>query len=394
MSAWQRSFTVEGLNVERFLRQAGEQGIALTALRRRGTRRLSARARERDLPALQALALRGGWQLMPGDRVGIGARVQRITRRWLLLAGLCCGLIAILLMTQIMWRIEITGAGTYTPDIASALAEMGVTVPMRKAAVNIGTLRDALEWRYPRIAWFECGWRGMTLVIRAEEGVLPLTEVSPDGPRDVVADRDGIVHSIVTQAGTPVVAIGDLVREGEVLIRGEERMADGLVKPVAARGTVTARTWVGTSVLVPLTETETAFTGREQTVWTVSCPWFDLWRMPESGFAEQDVSIREVPLGGFLLPLTLRTETRMEAEISQTTRDPAAVAQEAEAAALRRLHEKIGTGESVVDIWGNCSIIEDEILYAAFGEILRDIAVQQPASGMTAPERGEDQPLT
>ncbi len=379
MSAWQRAFTAEGINLERFLRLAGEHGVHLQALRRQGTRRITALAPEGELATLQELAIRGGWRFTLGERRGLGVVQDWLIRRWMLTAAVAMGVVLLAAASQVMWRIDIIDGGTYAPDIAVALAEMDIRAPMLKASVRLGELRDALNWRYPRVAWFECGWRGVTLTVRAVEGTLPMTEAMQDGPSDIIASRDGIVHSIVTRAGTPVVEMGDFVHKGDVLIRGEERTGAETVRPVVARGTVTARVWEGATVSIPLREVTTTYTGGTHAAWTVTSPWFPLWQMPPSPYEQQDVSIAEMPLGGFFLPLTLRTETRMEADCRTSQRDQAAVAQEAQQAALRKLHEKIGDEESVVDIWGNCSIIEDEILSAvAIGEMLVDIAVPGP----------------
>ena len=60
---WPVSMTVEGLNIERFVRRAGEMQIRLTGMRRPGARRLTALIAEDDLPRLQEIALEGGWTL-------------------------------------------------------------------------------------------------------------------------------------------------------------------------------------------------------------------------------------------------------------------------------------------------------------------------------------------
>ena len=52
MKGVRRSLTVEGLNLERLIRQAGEAGISLARLKRRG-RRMTALVAEDQLPALQ-----------------------------------------------------------------------------------------------------------------------------------------------------------------------------------------------------------------------------------------------------------------------------------------------------------------------------------------------------
>ena len=382
---WPIAITVEGLNIGRFVRQAGEKGLRLLSMRRLSSRRMTALVAEDDLPALQELALHGGWTLSAGRRHGAGRGAEWLKRRWLLAAAALCAGIALLAASRVMWRVEVAGGGAYDADIRAALTEMGVVPPMLRSRVEIGAIRDALEWRYPRIAWFEAGWRGTTLVVRAVEGVLPRADAQ-DGPCDIVAERDGVIHSIVTRAGTPVVKAGQIVRAGEVLIRGEERTGDGAVRPVAARGSVIARVWVGAAVSVPAVETVTSYTGRRQTVSTIRTPFFDLWKLPACDYAQFDTAVSQMPVGGIFLPLTLHTETRMEAEISRIRREMDALRAEASAAALQKLREKASAGESFIDIWGNCSMIEDEKVGAyAIGEKLVEIGLRAPASGMAAP---------
>lgn len=384
---WSIAFTAEGLNIARFLRFAGEEGIRLTNIRRAGTRRVTACVCENSLPALQEIALRGGWKLSVGSRKGAGRAADWLHARWLLAAAILTAGIALLAASRVMWQIDIVNGGTYDADIRSALTELGVEAPMLRSQIDLGELRDALEWRYPRIAWFECGWRGTTLVITPVEGVLPRAEEN-SGACDVVAARDGIIHTIVTKAGTPVVKPGDVVRKGEVLIRGEERTSEGAVRPVAARGSVTARVWVAASVRMSACETVTIYTGRTENAWTVRTPWFDLWPMGESDFSQYDTSVSEMAFGGIFLPMTLHVETRMEAESTTELRNYDDLEADAEEAAMRKLHEKLGPDESLIDIWGNCSMIDDEtLLSVATGEMLVEIGMQARESGMAAPEQ-------
>lgn len=385
--ALRRHIEAEGLNLERLIGAAAERGVVLHDLQRSSARQLSASVEAAHIPQVQELAEKGGWRLTVGGYTGAGRRIERLRARWLLLAAAIVLLIACWAGTQVMWRVLVVDAGAYEADVRLALAEMGVQPPMLRAQVNPSSIRDALEWRYPKVAWFECGWRGMTLVIRAVEGSAPGDIASIGGFCDVVASQDGVVHSIVTRAGTPVVKVGEVVRKGQVLIRGEERTSGGEVRAVAARGSVMARVWVQAAVTTSLYETETVYTGNTHTAQVAASPWFDLWHAEPSGFAQEDVSVCVMPLGGFFIPLWIRTETRMEADVRSVLRESGSVFDENERAALQKLAEIAGGKESLVDNWVNWSIIEDEILLSvATGELLVDIAQQERSSGMAATE--------
>ena len=65
-----------------------------------------------------------------------------------------------------------------------------------------------------------------------------------------------------------------------------------------------------------------------------------------------------MPLGGIFLPMILHTEIRKEAEITTQSRDFDAVKAEAEAAALRKLQEKLLPGDCLY-FKGNKSHFKD-----------------------------------
>lgn len=376
---WPVAVTVEGLNLTRFVRRAGEEGMELTGISIDG-RRLSARVREDEVERLRQLAENGGWRFAIGRRQGTGRVLDWLRSRMALCAALLLGVAALAELSQVMWRVALVDAGVYEADLTAYLQALDITPPRWKQDINTGELRELLEWRYPETAWVECGWRGMTLVIRVVDGVPSGEAASVQGAGDVVAARDGIVSSILTKAGTALVAPGDLVRQGQILIRGEERTADGALRPVSARGVVMARVWDSAAVRMSSQQQQTIYSGRTHRRFQVLSPWFALWPTEESGFATQDVSRRTLSLGGFFLPLQCVWETAYECEIVTENRPTEEIIAEAGSAALRKLREKIGNDESLVDKWVNCSMIEHEVLLAvATGECLMDIARQQPS---------------
>ena len=138
--------------------------------------------------------------------------------------------------------------------------------------MDTAALRGALEWRYPKVAWVEVGWRGTALCVRLVEGTPKGNTVDWHGSRDVVASRDGVIVSVVPVAGTARCKPGDVVRKGQVLIAGEERDGAETVRTVSARGTVMARVWDGATVRVSLREKQTEYTGKKLLRQTVRSP--------------------------------------------------------------------------------------------------------------------------
>lgn len=379
MKEWLVDIQLTGLNLERCLRGCGDAGIRLIDVQRYG-RTVHARVAENRLSELSSMTESGGWQLTVGRRHGMGRLLEAVSRRWVLCLAVLTALIMVMLSAHVMWRVEIRDGGAYLGDIRVALSEMGLRTPMWKRDVSLGELRDRLEYRYPKIAWIECGWRGSVLLITVHEGITAGEALSTSGCCDVVAARDGIVESVVTLAGTPVVKSGTTVRKGDVLIRGEERGADESVHPVAARGVVMARVWDAATVRLPATELRTVYTGRQTEKQTVALPWFDMTMADAQPYAQQDTGLRIMPLGGLFFPLTIHIETALEADITVQPREEKQLKAEAAVLALQKLREKIGLQDKLIDKWIEYSTIKDGVLQAvAYGERLLDISLRSDA---------------
>lgn len=368
-----RWLTIEGLNLERFVRRAGENGIAFVQIKRRG-RKLSVLVAEESFPQLFALAEQGGWAYTEGKRYGTGRMLDWLRQRWMLLAAVLISLSAVVWAAQMMWSINITGAETYQEDVKAYLASCHIQPPLWKNNIDLSALRDDLEWRYPRIAWVECGWRGTTLNIRLVQGVSQGETLSNSGAGDVVASRGGIIDSVITASGTPLVQAGQIIQPGQVLIAGYEQGRDGEQISVMARGTVLARVWDSAAVRVSCIETETHYTGRQQLTWGVYGPWLCLTQPKPSIYDEQDIERVSMPLGGLFFPFTVVMERRAEVESTGKLRNITEVQAEAAEAALRALRRKTDFADDFIDKWVDYCMIEGEVVEAvAYGERLIDI---------------------
>ena len=373
-----RRFQVEGLNLEKLLRLAAERKMDLLQVRHCG-RRMTGLVAEKRLPELEELAAQGGWALRLGGYAGLSRWRERLKARWVVCALVLLALGGVLLSMQMIWAVELIDAGTYAGDVRAFLEEAGVRPFIWKSRVDTAALKEALEWRYPKVAWVEVGWRGTVLQVRLVEGTPMGETVDWHGSQDIVASRDGVVVSVVPLAGTAMCKPGDTVRQGQVLIAGEEREGTDGTRPVSARGIVMARVWEGARVQVSLRENQTEYTGATFQRQYVSTPWFNLWPREESGFAQQDIHAEIMPLGGLFLPLWVRRETCLEAQVTVTWRDLDQAKAEAGLAALRALGQKIGRNEVFVDKWVDYCMIEGEILEAvAMGERRIDIGRSEP----------------
>ena len=249
----------------------------------------------------------------------------------------------------------------------------------RRDALDATALERSLTLRYPEVAWFHAYVSNMTLVVDVTRGV-PMPELPSAQPGDMDALRDGIVDSVRVYAGTAAVQAGDAVRAGQVLIRGEERGADGTFVPVAARGAVIARCWLTHTVEMSMLEIHSEETGREAAVQQIETPWFSLPAAPETpDFLASNAYITQTPVVGCFFPVWRKTTVLREVSLEYTRRPEAEVRTEAGDAALGRLKTLL-YGYEIIDKWVDYCMIEDDTLAAtATAEWLMDIAGPAPA---------------
>ena len=368
---------IAGLSAEKLLNEARKRRIPLQGVSRRQDRSLSVLCAPGSYRALAALAEEKGFSVSPAQPTGILRLLQAFRRRWGLMigAGLCVCLLVFAM--QFVWHIQIENAGTYEGEVRLFLQEMGVRPGLSRSAVHLQELAQKLEWRLPKVKWVRAEWSGVTLRIRLEEGVPPPEVSSAGQPGDIVAAEDGILLRLTCYAGTPLCKEGDLVRAGQVLIRGEERGADGKINAVKAQGAAVARIWISAQAQMPSAEYVTEPTGREQSRRVIALPFFSWSFQDTPEYLQWDLNVSEVPLGGAWLPVRLIRETYLEAAVEMQEGNADEIRREAARAALQIL-EKTHPDEDFVDKWVDYSMIEGGIIVAtATAEIRRDIARYQ-----------------
>lgn len=368
-------FTLSGLNLERFLNLMKQQQIPLFGVRRQESRALECECLSADLPVIAAIAEQRGWKMERIAPLGLSAFFIRMKKRPGIPIGIVLMLIGLFTLSQFVWRVDVQNAGAYQADIVSFLQESGYHTGVPRSRVDAKALESALIRRYPKIAWFHVYVTNITLVVEVSHGV-PAPEIPDDEAGDLVATRNGIIHTIRVHAGTPVVKPGDVVQKGDVLIRGVERGRDEQLTPVRAEGEVLARCWDSCTATVPLFDVISTETGREHTDLRIETPWFSYpARMEGPDYLSSNQHITSRPLGGVFVPVYLQRIIWREVSLENMPRDPQEVRREAADAALKLLKNAL-FGDEIIDKWVDYCMIEDDKLAATVtAERLVDIGV-------------------
>ncbi|MBQ7916024.1 MAG: sporulation protein YqfD [Firmicutes bacterium] len=174
-----------------------------------------------QLPTLERCAQKSGCYVEILKSKGVPAWKRRYANRWGFLIGGLLALGMMIFLNCYIWRIDIKGNKSISDtQVLSRLTEVDLKQGSWKTGKDLEAAKNTLLLAYPEWSWISLSIEGSTLVVRVEEATMP-PEIFQEGePADLVADREGIIHSIVARSGTPQVRAGDVVKAGDVLISG------------------------------------------------------------------------------------------------------------------------------------------------------------------------------
>ena len=246
LADWVRGYVViraAGEGLPAFVNHASRGGVELKRLRRPGRQVLVAQVAAHQYRRLRRPARQAGVSVRVVRRRGLPFLLRRLARRPGLLAGAVVAAAIMAVLNSRIWAVEVRGlAGDEAQRLRAALLQMGVRPGAARSLVEPRQVEDQLLATLPDLAWVDVRLEGSRAVVEArarrDEQRRELA------PGDLVASADGLVVQVVAAAGWPLVAPGDVVRRGQVLVSGRPPLgAPPGARPVRAAGRVYARVW-------------------------------------------------------------------------------------------------------------------------------------------------------
>ena len=217
---------VFGFSPERFMNLCSHHNIFLWDIENHGdyyTMKISLKGFYR----LKGITRKTGTRVVITRRYGLPFLSVRMWRRRIFMLGLLGSLIFWIWMSGFIWAIEIEGNYYVTSDVfQDFLAENGFQAGMKKRDVEIETLEKAIRTQFDIVTWTSAQIDGTRLLIQVKENDLIKVEDKSGGTvdngegMDLVAEKDGVILSIVTRKGVPKVTAGTEVKAGDILVEG------------------------------------------------------------------------------------------------------------------------------------------------------------------------------
>jgi len=171
----------------------------------------------------------------------------KLKRRIALFCGIFIFAGLLYYLSGFIWKVDIKTENNLTPyEIRQQLAAFGIVPGIRKSSVNIYELEDKMIKNNNDIMYLKTSIEGSRLLVSAYEKVPPPSGIEDNVPCNLVAKKEGQILRVFTSAGTSIVKSGEMVRRGQLLVKGEQGK-EGSVYNVHAKGEVFAKTYYDAS---------------------------------------------------------------------------------------------------------------------------------------------------
>lgn len=239
---------VVGDSPERFVNMCAHHNIKLWELQSE-TGKIRFKINIRDLQYLKPILKKTRMTFTIKSKYGLPFIFGKIMRRPCTIPGILLVILISYIYTFFIWDIKIEGNVQYSSEeIMEFLNEEELYKSMPIARIDTGEIAYKIRGYFPNIIWVSVHVEGTSIRVNVKEnqqidrekslnvnlevGIDENNVVSKVEGRDLVAQCDGRIVSIVTREGIPQVHKGDYVSKGDILITGRIPLTSDYDEPL------------------------------------------------------------------------------------------------------------------------------------------------------------------
>ena len=321
--------TVTGYSPERFLNLCSRMNMVLWDLKpvRDGFQFYISK---KAFGMIEGALEKTGTEVRIIHKYGVPFLIQKYRKHFCFLAGIGCALFLLIFMSQFIWKVDIQGNSYYSTQVLlKGLQEEGIGYGSWKNSINCKGLQTLIRKKYEDITWVSEKIEGTRLYLEVQERLKGAEDeedsvLDEDTASDLIASHDGVIVSITTRQGTPLVTAGDSVKAGDILVSGAVDIrndADEVVSRnyVASDADVVIHTTLPYSDSFSRVYEKKTLTGKKKRDWILEFhTWFlDLFPRKNAENCLQIKTVIPVVIGSdFYLPFQIVKKEYLEYEQS------------------------------------------------------------------------------
>lgn len=258
---------VEVVNSEKLMNYLLKNGAEISNVTKDNLYSVEMNIRVSDYHILKSGVKKLGGKFQVLDRRGLISAYPSIKRRKLFFVGIVLFFVLIFYLSRFIWNVSITTDKYLAPlEVRNLLKSYGIGIGTKKDSIDVIKIEEQLVKDIDEIMWVKVRIEGSNLEVKIVERQEPPAIKKVEYTGDMVAGKRGVVDRVYATAGTPIAKGGDVVSEGDLLIKGQAGK-EGKEYSIKAEGRVFATTFYEEIMAVPKTMSEKQFTGRVLSAW-------------------------------------------------------------------------------------------------------------------------------
>ncbi|SFD55238.1 similar to stage IV sporulation protein [Lentibacillus persicus] len=324
---------IKGARPELFFQKCTEQNIVVWNIKKHADDKCTGNVKLKDIASLRRLKRGTHYKLSFTDKHGYPFLMKKFIRKKEFLIGIILSLMLVFFLSNVIWEVEIAGVPKDIEEkITDKLSEYGVHQGAWALTLDSPSeIQQNLINDIPELLWVGVKQKGTSFLLEGvEKSIVEKKEI--EGPRNLVAAKEGVIENMYVSKGLPQVNVNDYVKQGDVLVSGKIQFADEAedddkndrYELVTAEGEVIAKTWYETEVSIPLKANYEQLTGDYETEYhlKISDIQIPIWGFGDPDYTDVYREQHEKDLYFFKwkLPLSLMKTTLNEKQYFENER--------------------------------------------------------------------------
>lgn len=213
---------IEGFYIERFINICKSKGILLWNMKREKSSILYANISINDFKILKNIAKTSSCNIKLTKKMGLPFIFNKYKKRKIFFILLIFVLLVLLISSNYIWNIEIIGDNKIDKnEIIEELKNNGLSIGVAKSKLDTKSVINDIRMKREDIAWIGIDIKGTNAIVEIVESEKKPDIVKTDEYCNIISEKSGIITRINVSNGTAKVKVGDIVKEGDILVEGK-----------------------------------------------------------------------------------------------------------------------------------------------------------------------------
>lgn len=257
--------SIEGYYIERFLNICKNNKVTIWNLKRNKDIKLELNVGIKEFKEICKIAKKTKCKIKIKTKKGFPFFLHKHKKRKFFILLLIIVVLLIGLSSNFVWNVDIIEEkGEKIVDIEKDLEEAGLKIGEFKSKINSKEIVNEIRLKRNDIAWIGIELKGTNAIVKVVKADEKPEIIDDKEYCNIVSNKSGVITKINAQNGTANVKVGDIVKEGEVLINGWMEGKFTGIRYVHAKGEIEAKVWYTKNKKILYKTTEIEYTNQEE----------------------------------------------------------------------------------------------------------------------------------